>query len=238
MTPGYEPTDWRNLFQVITMQLTKVLSILAAVILSILAFGLYVAQANTPERAIPATDATSPSAGAIRVTWELPSDTGHLALLPGVLGAVGKWMDILHGAQLGHRRQRLSRRARFVLHDNGPGARRVRGRGARQVRRLSKRRVHSVRQGNGGGGLNAGGTHARSYPGGYAAAHAGSHAAAHAGSHAGADSRTHAGADSRSHAGADSRSHTGTDSRSHAGADSRSPHRNPRRSWRCCRRAP
>ena len=60
------------------MQLKKALSVLAAVILSILAFGLYIAQANTPERAIPATDATSPSAGAIHVTWETPSDTDTL----------------------------------------------------------------------------------------------------------------------------------------------------------------
>ena len=66
----------------ITMQMTKVLSfsVLTAVIIAIaaLAYGLHIAQANTPERAIPAMDATSPSAGAIRVTWEPPSDTDTL----------------------------------------------------------------------------------------------------------------------------------------------------------------
>ena len=43
-----------------------------------LAIGLQVARADSPDREIPAIEATSPSAGTIVVTWEAPSDTDTL----------------------------------------------------------------------------------------------------------------------------------------------------------------
>ena len=54
---------------------------MAAVILALvgLAHGLHVAWAETPAREIPALEASSPSAGAIVVTWETPSDTDGLS---------------------------------------------------------------------------------------------------------------------------------------------------------------
>ena len=58
----------------------KFLGVLAAMTFAMLglAIGLQVARADSPDREIPAIEATSPSAGTIQVTWETPSDTDTL----------------------------------------------------------------------------------------------------------------------------------------------------------------
>ena len=62
----------------VAMKPNKVLSVLAAVALSItvLGYALHVAYADNPDRAIPAVGVSSPSAGTIHVVWSAPSETG------------------------------------------------------------------------------------------------------------------------------------------------------------------
>ena len=62
------------------MKSNRVLSVLAAVVLSITVLGYdqHVAYADNPDRAIPAVGVSSPSAGTTHVVWSAPSETGIL----------------------------------------------------------------------------------------------------------------------------------------------------------------
>ena len=81
-----------------------------------------------------------------------PSDMGHSQRhrlaepVPGVLGRMGERVHVLQRCELGHGRERLSRRAGVLLHHNRPLARRIRGPRLHQVRRQCERAFQEVRR--------------------------------------------------------------------------------------------